>query len=144
MAKINATLGDVETKYQQVVPNRYRLKIKEVKSTLKEGRQNVNFEIMINDAGDFQGRPIYHNTSLHKLDGSPNKIGLADFKRIAMAVLGISEDDAATYDWDALDTDDLKLGEFEADVEIKPWTNPNKGTSGEGPVIKGHTIGPVK
>ena len=144
MAKINARLADIETKYEQVRPDRYRILIKEVKSKTEGGRQNVNFELAINDAGDFQGRPMYQNCALHKLDGSPNEIGLRDFKRIAIGALGISEEDQETYDWDSLDTDDLKLKEFEADVVIAPWVNEKKGTKGESPVIKTHTITPVQ
>lgn len=145
MAKINARLSDVEVKdYVPVTPGRYRLKIAEIKEKTESGRQNFNFEFQINDGGDLQGRRIYHNCSMNLKTGEVNEIGAGEFKRIAAAVLGISKEEFPTYDWDALDSDDLKLGEFEADVKIKPWTNPNKNTSGEGPVIIPHSIGPVK
>ena len=144
MAKINARLGDVEVKdYVPVTPARYVLKIAEVKESTKEGRQNFNFEFQIDDGGELQGRKIYHNCAMNLKDGGTNEIGAGEFKRIAAAVLGISKEEFGSYDWDSLDSDDLKLGRFEADVKIKPWTNPVKGTSGEGPVIVPHTIGPV-
>ena len=144
MAKINARLADVETKYEQVRPDRYRLRIEEVKDKTEGGRQNVNLTIAINDGGEFQGRKMHHNCSLHKLNKEPNEAGLRDLKRFFIGCLGISEEEQESYDWDSLDTEDLKLKEFEADVVITPWENPVKGTKGEGPTIKTQTITPVK
>lgn len=141
--KIKANLADVEAKYQQVIPQRYRLQIKEVKPKEVDGRQNINFEFRINDGGDFQGRPIYHNCSLHKKDGELNAIGLADYKRIAASALGKSDPDDPEINWDEVEPEDLKMMEIEADVKIEPWKNETKGTSGEGPVIKSVTVGPV-
>jgi hypothetical protein len=144
MAKINARLGDVETKYVNATPARYRLKITEVKDKTEGGRQNINFTLQINDGGENQGKKMYQNCALHTLKGEDNRAGLADFKRIAMGALGITEEDAAEYDWDNLDSQDLLLKEFEADVIIESWKNEAKGTSGESNKIKTQSITPVQ
>lgn len=146
MAKINARLSDIEfTERKPWVPDRYTLKIKEIKETTREGRQNFNweFEVAGDRAEDYKGRVIYHNTAMNLLEGGVNKIGAEEFKRIAAGALGMTKDEASQYDWDSLDSDDLKGMSFDVDVKIKPWTNPTKGTSGEGPVIVPHTITPV-
>lgn len=144
MAKINASLADVETKYVNIPPDRYRLKIAEIKNKVEGGRQNLNFTFSVNDGGEQQGKKIYHNCSLHKKDGTPNNAGLADLKRIAMAALEITEEDAEDYDWDNLDTDDLVMKEVEGDVFIEHWKNPEKNTEGDSNRIKTNSLTPVQ
>lgn len=120
MAKVNASLADVSTKYELAPPDNYRLKVDEIKEKVEGGRQNFNLKIVINDSGEQQGKVIYHNIAMHQKDGQENKAGATDLKRFAEAILGIEQDDP-DYDWDAFDTDDLLKGEFMADVYIDSW-----------------------
>jgi hypothetical protein len=119
MAKVNANLADVSTKFELAPPDTYRLKVDAIKEKTEGGRQNFNFEISINE-GEFKGRKLFHNISMHQKDGEPNKAGMTDYKRFAEAILGIPQDDTS-FDWDSLDSDDLIKGEFQADVVIENW-----------------------
>lgn len=142
MAKVNASLADVSTKFELIPPDNYRLKIEEIKDKVEGGRQNFNIKLIVNDSGEQQGKPIYHNIAMHKKNGEPNNAGAADLKRIAEAVLGIDPDDT-TYDWDSFDTDELLKGEIRADVLIESWTKdagtPNE-KSGQSNKIKSSSI----
>lgn len=131
MAKVKATLADVKTTFENAPPDRYRMKIVEIKEKTEpaEGdptieRQNFNFKLAINDGGEHNGKPIYHNISLHTKKGEPNRAGLADLKRFFMAVLGLDEDDEFFQDDSNLDTDLLLNQEIEGDVVIEPWSKP--------------------
>lgn len=119
MAKVNAALGDVVSKYQLALPDTYRLRIDDVKEKTENGRQNFNFELSINE-GEFKGTKIFHNVSMHQKNGEPNKAGEADYKRIAEAAMGIGPDDP-DYDWTQHDSDDLKTLEFLGEVFIDNW-----------------------
>lgn len=119
MAKVNASLADVSTKYELAPPDNYRLKLAEIKEKIEGGRQNFNLKIVINE-GEQEGKVVYHNIAMHQLDGEPNEAGARDLKRFAEAILHIEQDDP-NFDWDAFDTDDLLKGEFTGDVYIDAW-----------------------
>lgn len=145
MAKVSASLKDVQTKFENAPPDRYRLKIVEVKETNEKAdppnqdknRQNFNVKLVINDGGEHNGKPIYHNISMHKKDGEVNRAGQADLKRFFEAVLGIDPEDT-TYDWDSVDTDMLVNQEVEGDVIIEKWSK--NGKSGESNRLRSTSI----
>lgn len=145
MARVNASLADVSTKFELIPPDNYRLKVEEIKEKTEGGRQNFNVKAVVNDGGEQQGKPVYHNISMHTKQGEPNKAGAADLKRLAEACLGIAQDDDS-YDWDSFDTDDLLKKEFMADVQIESWVKDQgqptekKGQSNK---IKSTSISPL-
>lgn len=126
MAKVKAALGDVKVNFEPAPPARYRLKVAEVKEKTEHAdppnqmleRQNFNIKVVINDGGEHNGKPVYHNCALHKKNGEPNKAGLGDLKRFFMATLGYDEDDEFFKDENNLDTDLILNQEFECDVVI--------------------------
>lgn len=145
MAKVQASLADVSTKFELIPPDTYRLKLEEIKEKNEGGRQNFNLKVVVNDSGDHQGKPIYHNIAMHKKDGTSNDAGAADIKRFAEAILGIDPEDT-TYDWDSFDTDELLKGEFMADVIIENWVkDEGKPTEkkGQSNKIKSTTVSPL-
>lgn len=135
MAKVRATLADVKTHFEPAPPERYRLRIKKVDEKITRAdppnqdkeRQAFNVEVYINDGGEHQNKPIYHNISMNKKDGDVNTAGQADLKRLFMAVRGIEEDDEFFKDADNLDTDLLINQEFECDVYIESYDNTKTG-----------------
>ena len=145
MAKVNANLADVSTKYELAPPDNYRLKIDEIKEKVEGGRQNFNLKLVINDSGDNQGKVVYHNIAMHTLKGESNEAGARDLKRFAEAILGIDPEDDS-YDWDSFDTDELIKGEFMGDVFIDSWTK-DAGTplqkSGQNNKLKSQTVAPL-
>lgn len=141
MAKVQASLKDVQTKFVNAPPDRYVLKVKKVEEEKTKAdppnqdkeRQNFSVEVTIVRSVDGneeqKGKPVFHNISMHTKKGEPNGAGQADIKRFYIACLGIDEEDQ-TYDWDALDTDMLVNQDFECDVYIEPWEkNGRKGAS---------------
>jgi hypothetical protein len=145
MAKVQASLADVSTKFELAPPDTYRLKVEEIKEKLEGGRQNFNFKVIINDGGEQQGKAIYHNVAMHQKDGERNEAGARDLKRFAEAILGIDPEDTS-YDWDSFDTDELLKGEFMADVYIDAWVkDQGKPTEkkGQNNKIKSQTISPL-
>lgn len=141
MAKVKASLKDVQTKYENAPPDRYRLKITEFKETNEKAdppnqdkeRQNfaVKVEIVqsVDGSDEAKGKPVFHNISMHKKNGEENKAGQADLKRFFLGGLGIDPEDT-TYDWDSVDTDMLVNQEIEADVIIENWEkNGRKGST---------------
>lgn len=141
MAKVNANLADVSTKYELAPPDNYRLIIEEIKEKTEGGRQNFNLKLAINE-GEQKGKVIYHNISMHQRDGAENQAGARDLKRFAEAVLGIDPEDES-YDWDGFDTDDLIKGEFTADVYIDAWVKDQGQPTekkGENNKIKSQTV----
>jgi hypothetical protein len=144
MAKVNASLADVSTKYELAPPDTYRLKIDEIKDTVQGGRQNFNLKIVISE-GEQQGKVIYHNIAMHTKQGEPNEAGARDMKRFAEAILGIDPDDD-TYDWDSFDTDEILKGEFMGDVYIDNWTKDEGQPTekkGQNNKLKSQTISPL-
>lgn len=134
MAKVRASLADVKTTFEQAPPARYRLRIDKIEEKLSKvdgnpslERQNFNFELKIADGGEHNGKPIYHNVSLHKKDGSANSAGEADLKRFFMGALGLSEDDEFFMDESNLDTDLILKKEIDADVYIESYDNTATG-----------------
>jgi hypothetical protein len=143
MAKVRASLADVETQFVPAPPDRYRLRILKMKETLKPSeppggpeRQNFNYEIEIS-SGEHQGKKVFHNVALNKKDGSDNPAGQADQKRLYQGVLGIDPEDDS-YDYDSLDTDQILNGEFEANLTISEYEGKKRNE------LDGYSIGPVK
>lgn len=134
MAKVRASLADVKTQFEQAPPARYRLRVEKIdeKISKAEGdptleRQNFNIEVKIADGGEHNGKPIYHNVSLHTKKGEPNQAGQADLKRFFMGCLGLPEDDEFFMDESNLDTDLILKKEFDCDVYIESYDNTATG-----------------
>jgi hypothetical protein len=140
MPKVNASLRDIKTTFDPAPPERYRLKIEEIEYKKQEGRESYNLKLVIQNPGDedSNGKPVYHNISMHKKDKEPNQAGMADLKRFFEAALGWGDD----ADWENADTDSLLNEEVMADVYIDTYEKKDK-SEGKSNKIKSASIGPI-
>lgn len=125
MPKVNGSLADIETEFKPPAPGRYRFKVKEVDWTSKvengNKRDSVSIEAAINEAGNEEnGKVVFTNCHLMKKDGTPNKAGLAELKRFGIAIVGEERTNSSDFD-----TDELKGGDFEAEVYHEQYQDKN-------------------
>jgi hypothetical protein len=122
MAKIKASLADIKTEFQQILPDVYEFEIRELKDTnTNEGgvyREQTHMSFEVVSPGEFQGRKIEDTFHLHKKDGEYNEVSLGQIKSLMLAV------DPAEVEKDEPDTSVLLNGRFKAEVYLEPYTYP--------------------
>lgn len=149
MAKIGASLANVSTDFQDIMPGVYRWQITDVTEHPGKAEQGggatlqyrVKSKILgLAEGGDTdeKNRVFVDFIDLNnRKDGSSNQYGLVQLKRYFEAVLGA---DVVAERGDDLDTDELKGQYFDGELAIRTYES-KKETNPDGtPVMKSQNV----
>lgn len=119
MARVNASLKDVSTKFEVAPAGDYEFKVVEIQKPTDD-------DYIIISAIDEQGSPeygkkVYDRFSFKKKDGGENRYGKAQLKRYFEAIVGEERANA-----DDLDTDELLNGRFRGQISVEEWESKTK------------------
>ena len=148
MAKIGASLANVSTEFQDIMPETYRWQITDVtehKDKAENGEPTLQYRvkskiISLANGGDTEekGRVFVDFVDLNnRKDGSLNQFGLIQLKRYFVAVLG---DDVVTERGDDLDTDELKGQFFDGELSIRQYESKKERNADGTPVMKSQNV----
>lgn len=133
MPKVTADFSTVQSGFGVVPAGDYRTRIESVEYDATAKNPVHTFVHVIDDPENTEhnGQKLWDRIYMNKRDGTVNAISLGKLKQYAEAIIGSDYANGSE-----LDTDDFKDGIVIASVEIEPWTNEEKGTSGESNKIK--------
>jgi hypothetical protein len=133
MPKIQADFSSVKSGFSTLPTDDYRCKIEAVEfdATARNPFHTITLVVDDPEHVDFNNQKLWDRIYMNKKDGSVNPMSLGKIKQYAEAILG--EDEA---NGDNIDTDDFVDSYVIATVEVEPWTNEEKGTSGESNRVK--------